>query len=190
MTGPVNLMTPQAQFRAAADRIARGWAAAIAALILVMAPLGGWGWLELRRVRGEYAAREAAYDPIRRLAGANRTLSTEAAELVKREASVLELARMTPAVAVVARISEAVAEARGAVYVEKLVLSQDAAASGPQGEPRRRAKIDFVGTLGFESSRLIKLLDGPPFASVKIMSSEIIADETMPRKRHVVQCEY
>jgi hypothetical protein len=189
MAASVNLMTQRAQYRSAADRIIHGWALINAVLLLAMLPLAAWTWIERRDMVRAHDALEAGYEPIRRLAGANRRLGAEAASLIDREEIALELSRSRPAAALIAAVADAVAEAQGAVFVEHFTLSHDAPLSDPASRVGRLT-LEVSGMLGYDASRLAKQLDRPPFTSAKIISSETVNDGPVPHKAHVIQCEF
>jgi hypothetical protein len=189
MAASVNLMTSRARNGAAADRILRGWSWAIGVTFALLTLLAMWTWVERRELMLEHDALEAAYEPIRRLAGGNRGLRAQAGELVSRDAIVLGLAQDRPIAALLAKVNAAIAAAEGAVYIESLTLSQSAATAAvvPRGGT---ATLTVVSLLGFDVSRLAKQLDAAPFRDVKVTSSETVASGDVPRKTHVIHCEF
>jgi hypothetical protein len=198
MAVSVNLMTERAQHRAAADRIVRAWGRAAGAVVLVMFALAAWQWHKCRQVTLAHESLEASYDPIRRLAGANRTLGVQAAQFVTRERIPLELARHRPAAALLARFADAVAASGGAVFVERLTLSRDPAVAGapslpataPRAIPAGRLTLELSSVVSYDPSELVKQLDAPPFTAAKVISSEIVDDGVVSRKKHVIECEF
>jgi hypothetical protein len=198
MAVSVNLMTERAQRRAAADRILRAWGRAAGAAVLSMCALAGWEWHKCRRVTLEHEALEASYDPIRRLAGANRTLGVQAAQFVTRERIALELARHRPAAALLATVADAVAATSGAVFMERLVLSRDPVAGAPpatgatasQAVPAGRLTLELTSVVSYDPSELVRHLDALPFSSAKVNSSEILDDGVVARKKHVIECQF
>jgi hypothetical protein len=192
MAHSVNLMTDRAQFRSEAERIARGWALAIGALLVALLPLGLWAWAECRQTVREHEALEAGYEPLRRLAGVNRTLAANAAELVKRERTILELSRERSALALLAVVNEAIEESRGAAVVDHIIITRNAAIVGGASQAGVGGKMTLSAssTVSYEASRLSKSLDRPPFTAVKIVSSETAVEGETNLKHHVIECEF
>lgn len=187
MNSSVNLMTQGAQLRSAAERVARIWALIIGVMVLALAPLGGWTWQKRCKALRRHEALQASYEPIRQLAGENRTLAVEATTLVERERLPLTLARRRPVVALLGVVSDAIAECGGAVYMEHMALTRvapPAAGAAAAG----RLLVDASATLAFDISRLTKLLARPPITAVKILSSETANDDGTPIKTYSVEC--
>lgn len=189
MAASVNLMTSRARNGAAADRILRGWSWAVGATFLLLTSLAMWTWFERRELVLTHDALEASYEPIRRLARSNRGLRAQAGELVSHEAIVLGLSNDRPIAALLARVNESIAAAEGAVYIESLTLSQ-AARTAAEAPRSGTVTLNVVSMLGFDVSRLVKQLDAAPFTMVKATSSETVAAGGVPRKKHVIQCEF
>jgi hypothetical protein len=189
MGASVNLMTSRARNGAAADRILRGWSWAVGATFLLLTTLAMWTWFEHRELVLEHDALEASYEPIRRLASDNRGLRAKAGNLVSREAIVLGLSNDRPIAALLAKVNESIVAAEGAVYIESLILTQ---AAGTAAEAPRAGTVtlNVTSLLGFDVSRLVKQLDAAPFSMVKVISSETVATGDLPRKKHVLQCEF
>jgi hypothetical protein len=184
----VNLMTQPAQFRADAERIARVWILGIGALVLALVPFGLWQWRDRSQMVRENEALEASYEPLRRLAAANRALAAQATELVTRERDVLQLARQHSTLSLVSVVSDVIEASQGAAFVDHITITRDPAKGGLNGGGK--LTLSAMSTLGYEASRLAKELDRPPFTAVKIESSETTADGGVVRKHHVIDCEF
>ena len=188
MASSVNLMTDRAALRAASERILRGWALAICAVIVLLAPALAWTWRERTKAIQAHEALEAKYEPLRRLARDSRSLGAETAKLTERERTALELSNNRPVGVLLSVVASAVHASRGGVFVEHVNITQDGAKneSGASG----RLFLDFSSTLSYDVSELTKLLDKPPIKAVKIVSSETIDDGVVPRKTHAIECEF
>jgi hypothetical protein len=189
MAASVNLMTPRARHAAAADRILRGWSWAAVATFILLTILASWTWRQRRELMLTHDALEASYEPIRRLAAGNRTLRTKASDLVSREAIELGLSSDRPVVALLASVGQAIAASEGAAYVESMSLVHDAVTAA-EAPGTGKLTLTVTSMLGYDVSRLVKQLDAPPFTTVKVTSSETVANGDMPRKKHVIHCEF
>ena len=185
----INLMTERAEFLASTRRLVVLWSLALAGVLLVAAPLGAWAWIERREAIFEHEALQARYEPIRRLAEANRRLEAEAARLVRDERVTLTLARRRPVAALLAAVGEAVAATNGDVFVERVTLSPDAAAKPESVDPAGAVILDVITDEGYDISLLAKSLTSDPFTSVKVVSSEAVAGD-VARNKHVIECAY
>ena len=185
----INLMTERAEFLAATRRLVCLWGLALAGVLMVAAPLGAWAWMGRRGVVFEHEALQARYEPIRRLAEANRRLSAEATRLVHNEQVTLTLSRRRPVAALLAAVGEAVAATNGDVFVERVSLARDAAAKPEAVDPAGTVILDVVTIEGYDISLLAKSLTSEPFASVKVVSSEAVPGD-VARNKHVIECAY
>ncbi len=186
MISHVNLMTERAKFTAAASRIGETWAAAIGVLLLLMLPLGAWLWQRHGAVIRQHDSLEARYEPIRRMAGANRSVSAQAAELVKREHATLTLSRRQPVTALLGAVADAIAETEGAVFVDGIhyIEQPDEDRNAP-----RRFTLDVTAAATFDISQLAAGLRRPPFTAVKVLSSAPGPEDGPRRQTYIIQCE-
>jgi hypothetical protein len=190
MPAYVNLMTERAHLRTAAARVSRCWAMIIGAMILLAVPGVLWTWHEREKIIREHDALEASYEPVRRLAAANRVLAANATAFVTREKLPLELARKRPAVALVAHVSDAIAATDGAVYLDWIELNQHGPATAGGENTADQLTLEASTLPHFEASRLISALNQPPLAGVKIVSSESIEEAGVSRKKYVIECKF
>lgn len=190
MAAYVNLMTERAQLRTSGARVSRCWAMIIGAMILFAVPGVLWTWHERQTIVREHDALEASYEPVRRLAAANRVLAASAAEFVAREKLPLELARKRPAIALVAHVSAAIAATDGAVYLDRIELNQRGPATADGDKTADKLTLEASTLPNFEASRLIAALNQPPLAGVKIVSSETIEEAGVSRKKYVIECKF
>jgi hypothetical protein len=190
MAAFVNLMTERAQLRTAAARVSRCWAIIIGAMILLAVPGVLWVWHERQTIGREHAALEASYEPVRRLASANRALAASAADLVAHEKLPLELARKRPVVSLVAHVSDAVAATDGAVYLERIELNQRSPGAVQVDAKPDKLTLEASTLPHFEASRLIAALNQPPLTGVKIVSSETVDEAGVSRKKYVIECNF
>jgi hypothetical protein len=183
----VNLMTERAQLCGAAERMTRAWAIVLSIVVVGLAPLAAWTWQQLRHAARQHEALEASYEPIRQLAGANRILRTEAAELVARDRVPLMLSRRRPITALLGAVADAVAGTKGAIVLERLSFTQD----GPQStsaESSGRVIVDVSTTPSFDVSQLVKSLECAPFSAVKITSSQSAIEGDVSRRTYSIEC--
>jgi hypothetical protein len=190
MTTHVNLMTERAKFTAAASRIGETWAAAIGVLLLLMLPLGGWLWQRHGVVIRQHDSLEARYEPIRRMAGANRSVSAQAAELVNREQLPLTLSRRQPVTALLGAVADAVAETEGAVFVDGIHYAKQPNGGSDDGVAPRRFSLDVTAAANYDISQFVGVLRQPPFTAVKIQSTAPGPDEGPRRQTYVLECEF
>ena len=125
MAHGVNLMSERAQFRAAAERLIRGWALAVGAMILAMAPVAAWTWQQPSRGRSRAGG---ARSPLRTHSPPRRRESppdAEAAQLVQTERTALGAVAPQAVAALLAAVGEAVAEMEGDVFVERINVTQE-----------------------------------------------------------------
>lgn len=188
MIAHANLMTERAKFTAAASRIGETWAAAIGVLLLLMLPLGGWLWQRHSAVIRQHESLEARYEPIRRLAGANRSVGAQAAALVKQEHVALMLSRKRPMTALLGVVSNAIAATEGAAFVDGIHYAQAPAATAGAEAPWRM-KLAVTTEATFDVSQLVDALRRPPFTAVKILSSAPGPEDGARRQSYVIECE-
>ncbi len=190
MPAYVNLMTERARLRTAAARVSRCWATIIGAMMFLAVPGVLWMWHERRQLIREHDALEASYEPVRRLAAANRVLAANAAEFIKREKLPLELSRKRPAIALVAHVSDAIAATDGAVYLDQIELNQRGATTTGSDKTVDKLTLKASTLPHFEASRLVAALNRPPLAGVKIISSETVEEAGVSRKKYVIECKF
>ena len=188
MIAHVNLMTERAKFIAAASRVSEAWAAAIGVLLLLMLPLGGWIWQRHGAVIRQHEALEASYEPIRRLAGVNRSVGSEAAALVEHEHVALNLARRRPLAALLGVVSEAIAETEGSAFIDGIHYAPAPVAS-PGEETPWRLTLEVTSAATYDISQLVDGLRRPPFTAVKILSSAPGSADGARRTTYVIECE-
>jgi hypothetical protein len=189
MAHGINLMSDRAQFRAAAERLIRGWSLGIGAMILTIAPVAAWTWQARRGVAHEQEALEARYEPIRRLAAENRRLNAAAVQLVQSERTALELSQRRPVAALLAVIGEAVAEMEGNVFITRINLTQTPA-NVPGVVSGGQLILEVSSVEGFDVARLVRALERPPLRAVKVLSSEADATGEVSHDRHSIECTF
>jgi hypothetical protein len=151
-------------------------------------PLGAYIWQQRRHVVGQLEALEASYEPVRRLISANRALNSKAADLVARESLALQLARRRSVTTLLGIINAAIEETSGAVFIQRMTMTQDASSPGVPGAGR--VILNATSTIGYDTGPLIEALNRPPFSSVKVTSSETVADGGLARTNHVIECVF
>jgi hypothetical protein len=190
MAAGVNLMTERALLRTAAARVSQCWAMIIGAMILLAVPGVLWTWRQRQAILREHDALEASYEPVRRLAAANRVLAASASDFVAREKLPLELARKRSVVALIAHVSASVAASEGAVFLERLELNQRGAGATEVGMSSDKLTLEASTSPAYETSQLIAALNRPPLSSVKIVSTETIEEGGASRKKYVIECKF
>ncbi|HEX6963248.1 MAG TPA: hypothetical protein VF175_15380 [Lacipirellula sp.] len=183
----VNLMTETARFRVGATMLTRRWALALAATIVLLAPLTIWRWQECRRIRQEHDALEATYEPFRRLELMNAELRTTATTLVRDERLPLELSRNRPTATLMGVVAAAVKATDGALYVEHLDVAQTPPGGDAAATPDRLL-IDAVSTPQFDISTFTDALKRRPICKVKITSEDLITENGVDAKNYAIEC--
>lgn len=195
MAAAVNLMTERALLHAAAQRTGRAWATGIVVLIVALLCLSGWTWQRRNALVSQHEALEARYAPIRQLTTANRLLSAQAAELVKREWLALQLSRRRPVNTLLAIVTDAIAKSEGAAYLERITYADDVPVAPPVASAKthptgtRTLVIQVISAQSYDPARLIDALTTSPLTGVQLMSSESVEGDGPNRKRHTIQCE-
>jgi hypothetical protein len=184
----VNLMSDAARFRTTARLVVRRWALALVATATLLTPLAGIHWQESRQVRQLHEAREASYEPIRRLNMMNMDLRTKAAALVRDERLPLELSRKRPVATVLGVVSAAAASSEGALFIEHLQVVQSPPA-GPNVAPAPdRLVIEAACTLKYDVTNFVDALKVPPISDARITSDEVVTENGVDRKNFTVEC--
>lgn len=186
----VNFMSEAAQFRAAVRRHLRRWAGALCACVLLLIPGGAVRWVEHAQVRHEHEALEACYEPVRRLNAINGQLRTAAMNLVRDERLALQLSRERPMAALLGRVTRAVEDSSGQLFVQRLTVSQSAPGLKTGSAGRGRLVIEAAATLTYDVSQFVESLKAPPLNDVKITSDLVVAENGIDRKNYVLECEF
>jgi hypothetical protein len=190
MKNYVNLLSEDALVRSSARTNAVRWSLALVALITVLAPITLSQWRETRDVRRRHEALEARYAPIRQLSDESRRYRKEAAQIVANDRILLLLARERPLTTLLGLASQAAANSSGELYVEQLTLTQPNVGDEAEAPPERRLVLKATGTLAYDVANVIEALEHDPIKSVKVLSTETLADGDVPRKVYTIECQY
>jgi hypothetical protein len=190
MRNYVNLLSDDARLRWSARSSALRWSLALAALVAALAPITQSQWRQTRDVRRRHEALEARYAPIRLLSDESRQYRKEAVRLVTADRIPLELSRERPLATLLGLASQAAAGSSGELYVEQLTLTQSAVDDDADAPAERRLVLKATGTLAYDVANVIATLEHEPIKSVKVLSTETLADEDVPRKTYTIECLY
>ena len=190
MKNYVNLLSDDARLRWSARSSAFRWSLALAALLAILAPVTLSQWRETREVRRRHEALEARYAPIRQLSDESRQYRTEAVRLVTVDRSPLELSRERPLATLLSLASQAAAGSSGELYIEQLTLTQPAVGDDADAPVERRLVLKATGTLAYDVANVVATLEHEPIKSVKVLSTETLAEDDVPRKTYTIECLY
>jgi hypothetical protein len=188
MRNYVNLMSDSARLRAAMGLRIRCWATAWAVIVIAVMPFAGMRWLQRRGIEQQRAALEARYEPFGRLSVENRRYRTEALKLVKQERIPLELSRKRSVAALLGLASKAAAATDGELYIQQLTFTQDPLAAAEK--PKGKLIIEASGTLAYDVAGFIEALNQAPFASVRVLSTEVETQDDVEQKNYSVECVF
>lgn len=183
----VNLMSEKAQFHTAARRVAMRWALALAAVVIVLVPIGAFEWQRRRGAVVEQEALEAQYEPIRQLTAKIRTLRAEAEALVRDERILLELARDRSPSTLLALVGQATAAADGELFVKRLTLTQIPVRDKDNPADAERLALEASGSVAYDVQRFVKNLQEQPLTEVRVLTTETVTESGAARKSHGIE---
>jgi hypothetical protein len=186
----VNLMSEKAQFHTAARRLAVRWALTLAAVLLMLLPVGAYEWQRRRTTIVEQEALEEQYEPIRKLTAQIRQLRADAESLVRNERTALELARDRSPSTLLFLVGKATASTAGELYVKRLTLTQTPVRDKEASADAERLAVEASSSVAFDVQRFVKSLQQAPLTEVKVLSTQSTSENGKARKSHGIEASY